>query len=135
MTNYNYHEAVLQDAYNYIKDNYTADELREMFAQNDFDTIRDDMENKMWDADSVTGNGSGSYTFNRDKAREYVYANIDTVKTALYEFGCFNDPEALVEKFLEEEYEYFDVTARCYCLYGAVEEALKRIYSEVCGND
>lgn len=55
---YDYREAVKDDVRNYIAENITIeaykgqrDELEEMLNED------------LWTADSVTGNGSGSYTF------------------------------------------------------------------------
>lgn len=82
----------------------------------------------MWIADEVTGNGSGSYTFDRAQAREYVLADIDTVKEALKEFDT--PAETIAKKFLGDDWEYFDVTARCYVLGQAIDAALDIIEAE-----
>jgi hypothetical protein len=82
----------------------------------------------MWVADEVTGNGSGSYTFDRAQARAYALADIDTVKEALKEFDT--PAETIAEKFLEDDWEYFDVTARCYVLGQAIDAALDIIEAE-----
>jgi len=111
-----YLEMVKEDVRNYIEENeieVTAD-TREDIEQ----TLNDDL----WIADSVTGNGSGSYTFNSYKAREYVFEDIETVKEALTEF-CV-DAETIADKFLSEDWEYMDVTARCYVLGWAISEIL-----------
>ena len=39
----------------------------------------------MWNADSVTGNASGSYTFSRARAKEYVLGSTDLLKEAYEE--------------------------------------------------
>lgn len=70
-----------------------------------------------WIADSVTGNGSGSYTFNRAKAAE-------NVKDIIFE------PE-LLEMFKDFGYdrvpfekgpEYIDVSIRCFLLDEVIAE-------------
>lgn len=127
MTNYNYIEAVTEDAAQYIRDNYTAEEITE--AMTDRDEFAEKLNDEMWIADEVTGNGSGSYTFNCAKAREYVLADIDTVREALREF-CV-EAEMIAEKFLGENWEYFDVTARCYVLGQAIDAALDIIEAEI----
>lgn len=121
-----YIEAVTEDAVQYIRDNYTAEEITE--AMTDRDEFAERLNDEMWVADAVTGNGSGSYTFNRMKAREYVFNDIDTVREALSEF-CV-EANTIAEKFLDEEWEYFDVTARCYVLGQAIEAALDEIEKE-----
>jgi hypothetical protein len=122
----NYVEAVTDDAVQYIRDNYTAEEIAE--AMTDRDEFAEKLNDEMWVADEVTGNGSGSYTFDRMKAREYVLNDIDTVREALREFGT--EADTIAEKFLDEEWEYFDVTARCYVLGQAIDAALDIIEAE-----
>lgn len=82
---YNYLEAVTEDAKSYIEENYTAEEIREMFEDryNWECTLCDDM----WTADSVTGNASGSYTFNTYQAEEYICHNLDILAEAVEEWG------------------------------------------------
>lgn len=70
----------------------------------------------------MTGNASGSYTFNRWKAQEYVMDNIDLLAEMCSEFGI--DNAEIGEKFLEEEWEWMDVSIRSYLLGKAISEAL-----------
>lgn len=67
---YNYLEAVKADVIEAIKYNYTADEIKSGFE--DRDAFEEKLNDDLWTADSVTGNGSGSYTFDRWEARDYV---------------------------------------------------------------
>jgi hypothetical protein len=53
----------------------------------------------------------------------------DTVMEALQEF-CVS-PETIGERFLNEDWEYLDVTARCYVLSWAISEALDEIEGEL----
>ena len=122
----NYIEAVTEDAVQYIRDNYTAEEIAEKLT--DREEFADTLNDEMWIADEVTGNGSGSYTFDRAQAREYVLADIDTVREAIREF-CV-EADTIAEKFLGEDWEYFDVTARCYVLRQAIDAALDIIETE-----
>ena len=119
----NYTEAVTEDAAQYIRDNYTAEEIAEKLT--DREEFAETLNDEMWVADEVTGNGSGSYTFDRAQAREYVLADIDTVLEALREFDTPAD--TIAEKFLDEDWEYFDVTARCYVLAQVIEDAIDRV--------
>lgn len=120
---FNYNEAVKADVLDYIRDNYTAEEIAEKLE--DKDSFAEELNDELWTEDSVTGNGSGSYTFNTWKAKEFVFDDTETVQEALKEF-CV-DAETVAEKFLYEDWEYFDVTARCYCLSGAIYEALEEL--------
>lgn len=122
----NYTEAVTADAVEYIRDNYTAEEIAE--AMTDRDEFAEQLNDEMWIADEVTGNASGSYTFDRMKAREYVLHDIAAVRLALREFATPAD--TIAEKFLAEDWEYFDVTARCYVLGQAIDAALDIIEAE-----
>ena len=69
---YNYLEELKSDVRNYIKE--VASDYMDC---EDMDELRDSLYDNLWDEDSVTGNGSGSYTFNREKAKEYVSDNMD----------------------------------------------------------
>ena len=77
--------------------------------------MRDDLHDVLWTEDSVTGNGSGSYTFSRIMAELYLIGNSDLYEQALEEFGG---------KF-EVEPENRDIAIRCYLLGGAIEKALE----------
>ena len=120
MEKYNYYEAMKEDILEYISENYTQEECLEKLQ--DKDTFYEELNDDLWVCDSVTGNASGSYTFNTYKAKEYVEDNLDILKEALSEFGV--EHETFFEKFMGEEWEYFDVTIRCYLLGAAISEAL-----------
>ena len=119
---YNYLEAIIEDVKEAIKE-YDSTEFadREEFEER----LNDDL----WNADSVTGNASGSYTFNRAEAEEYVNDNSDLLREAISEF-CI-DSETVAEKFLDADYEYFDVTIRCYLLGQAISEVLDDMEDEM----
>lgn len=108
---YNYLEAVKDDVREYIENeidlkDFTRDELEEK--------LNDDL----WTKDSVTGNASGSYTFNSYKAQENLVGNWDLVADALEEFG-----DTSVDAFRKGA-EWCDVTIRCYLLNQAISEVL-----------
>ena len=124
MKKYNYYEAMRVDIKNYIAENYTAEELNEKML--DFDAFSEELNDDLWTVDSVTGNGSGSYTFSRATAKDYILSdseNVDLLREALKEFCVEGD--TMAEKFLSEEWEYFDVTVRCYILGGVIYEVLE----------
>ena len=125
----NYIEAVTEDAVQYIRDNYTAEEIAEKMT--DREEFAEELNDDMWVADEVTGNGSGSYTFNRAQAKEYVLADPDQVLEAVREFCCGMDAAELMQKLFNGEWEYFDVTARCYVLGQAIGAALGIIEAEI----
>jgi hypothetical protein len=124
MEKYNYYEAMKEDIKNYIAENYTAEELNEKMLG--FDDFLEELNEDLWTVDSVTGNGSGSYTFSREKAKDYILSdseNVDLLREALKEF-CV-DGDTMAKKFLSEEWEYFDVTVRCYILGGVINDVLE----------
>lgn len=116
-TMYNYEETMKNDILDYIAEN---------IDRADYINNREELEEKLnedcWIADSVTGNASGSYYCNAWKAREAVTDNMSYCTEALREF-C-TEPETIAEHFLNEDWEYFDVTIRCYLLNGMISEVL-----------
>lgn len=123
---YDYKEAVKEDIKDYIRENYSADEIRENLETS---AARSYLERKLndilWIEDSVTGNASGSYTFNTWQAEENLCHNMDLLEEACNEFG--QD----VGEAVERGAEYCDVTIRCYLLSGAIYEALDELESEI----
>lgn len=114
-----YLEQMKEDIRNYIKGNgiVVTSENRE--------EVEEKLNDDLWNDDSVTGNASGSYTFDSYKAQEYVVNNMDLLKETISEF-CI-DSNTVVEKFLNGEWEYFDVSIRCYLLGNAISEVLDEI--------
>lgn len=124
MGKYNYYRAMKEDIKNYIAENYTAEELNEKML--DIDDFSEELNDDLWAVDGVTGNGSGSYTFNRATAKDYILSdseNVGLLREALKEF-CV-DGDTIAEKFLSEEWEYFDVTIRCSILGSVIYEVLE----------
>lgn len=115
METYNYFEAVKSDVLDYISSENICVSLENM------DEIADELNGSLWCSDGVTGNASGSYTFNRWQAEENLCHNLDLLKEACEEF-CTNvnileDPEAC------------DSLIRCYLLGSAIAAALEEITS------
>lgn len=115
---YNYLESMKEDINEYLEENKELLEL-------DREELEEKLNDDLWINDSVTGNASGSYTFNRCEAKENLEENEDLLREALSEF-CV-DAETIAEKFLSEDYEYFDVTIRCYLLGAAISEVLNEM--------
>lgn len=113
---YNYLETMKEDIRNYIEENEI--DINE-------DNIEETLNDDLWIEDSVTGNASGSYTFNSYKAKENLEGNEDLVREMCQEF-CI-DSETIADKFLNEEWEYFDVSVRCYLLGQAISEVLEEL--------
>lgn len=116
---YNYLEAMKNDIEEYINENINLEDFENK------DELEEKLNDDLWIEDSVTGNGSGSYTFNSYKAKENLEGNEDLVREMCQEFGI--DAETIADKFLNEDYEYFDVSVRCYLLGQAIAEVLEDI--------
>lgn len=112
---YDYLENIKADVLDYIKENYEE----ENFANLDYDELYDEM----WIADSVTGNGSGSYYCNTWKAEEAICHNLDLATEAYKEFGYDGI------KF-DDGAEAIDVTVRCYLLGQVLQEVLDELRGE-----
>lgn len=120
--NYNYNEAVKNDVREYIEDHYTGEEIKEQLAENR-DEWQEELYDDMFVCDSVTGNESGSYTFNSYKAEENLLHNLDLLGEAAEEFG--NDMN-----ILKQGAEACDVTIRCYLLYSCIDDILDELEQE-----
>lgn len=119
---YDYHQAILEDVIEYIRDEVDASEYE------DRDALEEALNDELWTVDSVTGNGSGSYTFDRAKAREYVTGNLDLVQEMASDF-CIEDAE-LGKRFKDDDWEWFDVSIRCNLLSWAIGYALDWLESD-----
>lgn len=117
--NYNdYYQQVKNDAIAAIDEQFD-------YGYWDKDTQWDEVYDNLFVDDAVTGNGSGSYTFNREKSRENVSDAIwdDRILQALANIGC--DSEQLAEYLRDNDPESIDVTIRCAMLgevYSEIEE-------------
>jgi hypothetical protein len=123
---YDYKQTMNEDIRDNIRENYTPEEIVEKLQ--DRDEWESELHDDLWTCDSVTGNGSGSYTFNSWKAKEFVTENTDLLQEALREF-C-DDAEHIAQKFLDGEWEYFDVTIRCYLLGSMIHTVLDELEEE-----
>lgn len=106
---YNYLKAETDDVIVYIKDNDIDPKTVDPDSLNDL----------LYDEDSVTGNGSGSYTFNTVQAEQNLVGNWDLLKAC-----TGNDPDF---NLLKEGPEAADVIIRCVGLGCAIDEALKKL--------
>ena len=121
MTNYNYLEAVTSDVLDYIKEEINLDEWK-----GNREGLEEKLNDELWTVDSVTGNASGSYTFNTWEAEENLAHNL---AEALDEFGQDRTD------VLRQGAESMDVTIRCYLLGQAIAEALDELEEELAEDD
>ena len=120
MEKYDYRQAVRDDILDYIKEHdiQVTNKNREEVQGFLYDTL--------FVEDSVTGNASGSYTFNTWKAEEYLCHNLDLLAEAIDEFGA----DAGTYKDCIESAETADVTIRCYLLTECLSSVLDELEVE-----
>lgn len=120
MEKYDYRQAVRDDILDYIKEHdiQVTDKNRE--------EVQGFLYNTLFVEDSVTGNASGSYTFNTWKAEEYLCHNLDLLAEAIDEFGA----DAGTYKDCIESAETADVTIRCYLLTECLSSVLDELEVE-----
>lgn len=118
MTDYNYILAMEDDIRDYIENEC------DLMDYDDMDNAYDDLYDRLLMSDTVTGNASGSYTFNTYKAEEYLCHNMDLLINACYEFG-----QSLGDA-VERGAEYCDVTIRCYLLSSVLYDVLEELNNE-----
>lgn len=117
MEKYDYLSAVESDVREYIENNVNFHDY------SDLDEMKEDLNEKLFVEDSVTGNASGSYTFNAWKAEEYLCHNLDLLAEANEEFGGNSD-------ILSNGAEMCDVTIRCYLLGQAIENVAPDMWQD-----
>lgn len=118
-TKYNYFEAEVNNIETYIAEN----EIRVVGSGA---ISRDDLYDELMNSDYVTGNLSGSYTFSRWQAAEYVCHNLDLLDAALTELYGQNVPVRCVT-----DPEWCDVIIRCYLLDSCLNAVLDGIKEDV----
>ena len=115
---YNYLEAVTADVLNYIDENNIT------VTSENRDEIEQQLNDELFTCDSVTGNGSGSYTFSAWQAEQNICHNLGLLAEACDEFGSDT------AKLLNDGAEACDVTIRCYLLGQAISAALDEVEME-----
>ena len=116
---YDYRIAVLEDVKEYINDEIELTEWK-----GDREGLEEKLNKDLWIDDGVTGNGSGSHTFNAYEAEENLAHNLDLLEEALDDAGY--DHGYLIDNGAEAA----DVMIRCYLLSDAISEALDDLESE-----
>ena len=114
MEKYNYFEAVKDDIKQYIEDHDVK------VTTSNREELESSLYDEMFISDSVTGNASGSYTFNTWQAEENLCHNLDLLKEACDEFG--DEGTNILESA-----ESCDVTIRCYLLGQVLGEVLDEL--------
>lgn len=122
---YDYEEAVYEDSKSAILDMLTEpDYVSDVNAITDKDKLVEYFNDKLWARDSVTGNGSGSYTFSRFMAESYLCHNLYLLEEAWKELGLPEKGKGVLDP------ETCDVTIRCYLLRGQLEKVVDDLIEE-----
>lgn len=125
MGTYDYYDAIYSDVKEYGLDNI---ELSDYYNEEDnsfnLSELSDKLNDSCWTDDAVTGNASGSYTFNRWQAAEYLSHNWD-----LMEESANNGLEPSEHERFEPE--VWDVCIRCYLLGQAVAEVCEELEENI----
>ncbi len=122
MSQYNYLESVTNDVRDYILEN--MEQLQQQFSSNE-EEMFEKLQDILWTEDTVTGNGSGSYTFNSFQAGENLVGNFDILREAFDAFDIdYGD-------FLRKGVEFADVIIRCYLLPQGIENAVDELRLEL----
>lgn len=119
MKAYNYEEAVKNDVRTWVEDNVKFSEWK-----GNREELEEYLNDELFTDDRVTGNGSGSYTFNTWEAEENICHNMVLLGEALDEFG--DDAGQILKKGAEA----CDVAIRCYLLGSAVAAVLDELEEE-----
>lgn len=117
---YDYRKNMYEDIMEYIEREFGLAILLEMYKEDAYEKLYEDL----WVYDGVTGNGSGSYTFNAYTAGEYLVGNWDLLLEAMEEFAILDmNP-------IEKGEEWCDVTIRCYLLGSVLSEVIEDLFNE-----
>ena len=120
MEKYDYYKNVREDIKQRLNEWFDFNRINDY---SDIDEVINAVYDDFFNSDSITGNGSGSYTFNSWAAEENLCHNMDLLKEALDELGGeLND-------YIDSA-EACDVTIRCYVLGQLVGEVVKEFVEE-----
>lgn len=120
---YNYKEAIRADVKNWIDDNH--EELKGMSQE----LVEDFLYDTLWVDDSVTGNASGSYTMSKYEARENFFGDCDSEEylDQMTDEG-FTSREAIGKAICESNWEWLDVSIRCWLLGEAIASVVDEMF-------
>lgn len=119
MERYDYEDAVRSDLRTFLHERidyagWKSDEIR---------AHRDELYDDAFIDDSVTGNASGSYTYNTWQAEEYLCHNFDLIEEMEEEFGEVSNDKRYNPETL-------DVCIRCMMLGRVFENVLEEVVLE-----
>lgn len=115
MERYDYRKSLMDDIRNYIDENDIK------ITSENRDDVEEELRDSLMNNDSVTGNASGSYTFNTWQAEANLCHNLDLLQDACSEFCC--EPRL-------DSAEWCDVVIRCYLLGECLSSVLDELEVE-----
>lgn len=115
MERYDYRKSLMDDIRNYIDENDIK------ITSENRDDVEEELRDSLMNNDSVTGNASGSYTFNTWQAEENLCHNLELLQDACSEFCC--EPRL-------DSAEWCDVVIRCYLLGECLSSVLDELEVE-----
>ena len=116
-----YTEQVRDDVLRWIEDNadyYNLDRFED--AEEFAEYLEENIINE------VTGVACGTYTFNSEEAKEYVFNDMDTVIQTMH---CYNGAY-VAEKILNGNYEWLDMRTRLEVFPSVAYVVAKKIFKE-----
>lgn len=117
---YNYLQEETKDIIDYIKNELTFTNHLDLLASGK-QQAAEDLNEKLFNVDSVTGNGSGSYTFNTLQAEKNLIGNWEVLRAAIDELDpCFDA--------IHKGAEACDILIRIYLLPTAIDNAITKLW-------
>ena len=122
---YSYKETVKADVREWMDDH--RDDFEGLDRHDVFEVVYD----SCWVADEVTGNASGSYTFSRYESRRNFFEDDDSDEyiSQMIEDG-FMSAEDVGKAVSESNWEYLDVSIRCWLLSDCITEILDEMFDD-----
>jgi hypothetical protein len=114
---YNYGKQLRSDVYRYVKKHRLHKEW-----SGSKEELKEYLYDSLFSEDTVTGNGTGTYTKDASKAEIYLARNLDLLEQACNQFEC------TAEKVFQNGPEYADVAIRCYLLPQAIEQVVDKLH-------
>ena len=123
MNRYDYRENMKNDIGEWLTEEIANGKYAFVDVIENREELESEWYEQLWVVDSVTGNASGSYTFNRYEAEENICHNLDLAREAYTEFGY--------DGIVDDEAERIDVTIRCYLLGECLNDVLDEVIEEL----
>lgn len=122
---YDYKQAVYDDSkvaiLSMMKESPYKEEIEDIMEK---DKLVEYLYDMIWLSDNVTGNASGSYTFNRFLAESFLCHNLDFLEEAWEDLGVPSTAQGMLDP------EACDVTIRCHLLREQVERIVDELIDD-----